>query len=205
MEPLADCGVTAWWQRLGLPGVIDIHTHFLPERMLRRVWAHFDEAGPLIGRSWPIEYRWNQDSRLAHLRQMGVRHFTALTYAHRPGMAADLTDFALERRVVAHMALSLSICACCWCVYIAGFLLRMSPDEVIDQMHDGVQLFIQGEVPGVEQVQFSGGKIIEVRACACLREELIVAPPGQKHGGLMFAHPRLPRGIQRDVGLVIIE
>ena len=95
MKPLADCDVTAWWRRLGLPGLIDIHTHFLPERMLRRVWAHFDEAGPLIGRSWPIEYRWDQDRRLAHLRQLGVRRFTALTYAHRPGMAADLTDFAL--------------------------------------------------------------------------------------------------------------
>ena len=96
MESLADCDVTAWWQRLELPGVIDIHTHFLPDRMLRRVWAHFDEAGPLIGRSWPIEYRWDQDRRLARLRQMGVRRFTALTYAHRPGMAADLTDFALN-------------------------------------------------------------------------------------------------------------
>ena len=43
---LTDADVPAWWQRLGLPGLIDIHTHFLPERMLRRVWAHFDEAGP---------------------------------------------------------------------------------------------------------------------------------------------------------------
>jgi hypothetical protein len=76
--------------------VIDLHTHFLPERMMRRVWSHFDAAGPLIGRPWPIEYRWDHDRRLAHLRQMGVRHFTALTYAHRPGMAADLTDFALD-------------------------------------------------------------------------------------------------------------
>ncbi|WP_241992948.1 amidohydrolase family protein [Cryobacterium frigoriphilum] len=88
--------MTTWWQRLELPGVINIHTHFMPERMLRRVRAHFDEAGPLIGRPWPIEYRWNQDSRLAHLRQTGVHRFTALTYAHRPGMAADLTDFALK-------------------------------------------------------------------------------------------------------------
>ena len=96
VEPLVDSEVPGWWQRLGLPGLIDIHTHFLPERMLRRVWAHFDEAGPLIGRPWPIVYRWEQDRRLARLRQMGVRRFTALTYAHRPGMAADLTDFALD-------------------------------------------------------------------------------------------------------------
>ena len=94
-RPLADGDVPGWWQQLGLPGLIDIHTHFLPERMLRRVWAHFDAAGPLVGRPWPIEYRWDQDRRLARLRQMGVRRFTALTYAHKPGMAADLTDFAL--------------------------------------------------------------------------------------------------------------
>ena len=93
---LRDSEVPAWWQRLGLPGLIDIHTHFLPERMLRRVWAHFDEAGPLVGRPWPITYRTDQDSRLAQLRALGVRRFTALAYAHRPGMAADLTDFALD-------------------------------------------------------------------------------------------------------------
>jgi hypothetical protein len=96
MEPLTDGDVPSWWGRLGLPGLVDIHTHFLPERMTRRVWAHFDEAGPLIGRPWPIHYRWNQERRLAHLRQLGVRRFTALTYAHRPGMAGDLTDFALH-------------------------------------------------------------------------------------------------------------
>jgi hypothetical protein len=96
MEPPTDSDVPRWWRQLGLPGLVDIHTHFLPERMMRRVWAHFDEAGPLIGRPWPVEYRWDQDRRLAHLRQMGVRRFTALTYAHRPGMAGDLTDFALD-------------------------------------------------------------------------------------------------------------
>lgn len=96
MVPLTDCDVPGWWERLGLPGLVDIHTHFLPERMMRRVWAHFDEAGPLIGRPWPITYRSDQESRLAYLRQLGIRRFTALTYAHRPGMAADLTDFALD-------------------------------------------------------------------------------------------------------------
>jgi hypothetical protein len=96
MVPLTDCDVPGWWKQLGLPGLVDIHTHFLPERMMRRVWAHFDEAGPLIGRPWPITYRSDQESRLAYLRQLGIRRFTALTYAHRPGMAADLTDFALD-------------------------------------------------------------------------------------------------------------
>ena len=64
--------------------------------MLQRIWAHFDSSGPLIGRPSPITYRSDEASRLAQLRRLGLRHFTALTYAHRPGMAADLTDFALD-------------------------------------------------------------------------------------------------------------
>jgi hypothetical protein len=86
----------ALWRRLGLPGLCDVHVHFLPPRMQRRVWAHFDEAGPLIGRSWPIAYRWPETDRVEHLRRLGVRRFTALSYAHRPKMAADLTAWALE-------------------------------------------------------------------------------------------------------------
>ncbi|OJF14298.1 amidohydrolase family protein [Couchioplanes caeruleus] len=80
---------------LGLPGLADVHTHFLPERMQRRVWAHFDEAGPLIGRSWPICYRGTEAERVAELDRLGVRAFSALAYAHRPGMAADLNDWTL--------------------------------------------------------------------------------------------------------------
>jgi hypothetical protein len=61
--------------------------------MQRRVWAHFDEAGPLIGRRWPIRYRWSDADRVAHLDRLGVRTFTALAYAHRPGMARDLNEW----------------------------------------------------------------------------------------------------------------
>jgi predicted TIM-barrel fold metal-dependent hydrolase len=81
---------------LGLPGLADVHTHFLPERMQRRVWAHFDEAGPLIGRPWPIRYRGTEAERVAELGRLGVRMFTALAYAHRPGMAADLNAWTLD-------------------------------------------------------------------------------------------------------------
>jgi hypothetical protein len=91
-----DAEVPGFWQALGLPGLADVHTHFLPDRMLRRVWAHFDEAGPLIGREWPIRYKWPEAERVAHLGALGVRAFTALAYAHRPGMAADLNDWALS-------------------------------------------------------------------------------------------------------------
>ena len=93
---LTDNDVPAWWRGLGLPGLVDLHTHFLPERMLRRVWAHFDEIEPLVGQEWPIQYRDDEPSRLTTIRRLGVRRFTALSYAHRPGMAASLTDFSLS-------------------------------------------------------------------------------------------------------------
>jgi predicted TIM-barrel fold metal-dependent hydrolase len=90
-----DDAVPGFWEALGLPGLADVHVHFLPPRMLRRVWAHFDEAGPLVGVEWPIRYRWPDAERVAHLEKLGVRAFTALAYAHRAGMAADLNDWTL--------------------------------------------------------------------------------------------------------------
>ena len=35
---------------LSLPGLLDLHTHFLPPRVMVKVRAQFDAAGPLIGR-----------------------------------------------------------------------------------------------------------------------------------------------------------
>jgi predicted TIM-barrel fold metal-dependent hydrolase len=93
--PDADARVPAFWQALGLPGLIDVHVHFLPPRMLRRVWAYFDDVGPLTGIAWPITYRWPDEDRVAHLRTMGVRRYPALAYAHKPDMASDLNDWTL--------------------------------------------------------------------------------------------------------------
>lgn len=93
---MIDNDVPAWTARLGLPGLADVHTHFLPPRMERRVWAHFDMAGPVLGREWPIRYRTAQDDRVATLAKLGVRVFSALAYAHRPEMAADLNRWTLE-------------------------------------------------------------------------------------------------------------
>src|SRR5256885_6687104 len=33
----------------------------------------FRSAGPLVGVSWPIRYKWSDAARVAHLRSMGVR------------------------------------------------------------------------------------------------------------------------------------
>jgi hypothetical protein len=91
---VTDDEVPAFWKALGLPGLFDVHVHFLPENIQRRVYEQFDQAGPKIGREWPIRYRGAHDERVDHLRALGVRRFPTLPYAHRPGVAAYLNDWA---------------------------------------------------------------------------------------------------------------
>ena len=62
--PEEDEDVPGFWRALGLPGLADVHVHFLPPRLLRRVWQYFDEAGPLVGVSWPIRYKWSDAERV---------------------------------------------------------------------------------------------------------------------------------------------
>ena len=84
----------AFWRELGIPGLFDVHVHFLPDNIQRRVWEQFDQAGPKIGREWPVRYRRSVEDRVALLRDLGVRRFSALPYAHRPGVATYLNDWA---------------------------------------------------------------------------------------------------------------
>jgi hypothetical protein len=93
---LTDADLPSLWHGLGIPGVCDVHTHFMPEAVMRSVWAYFDAAGDNYGVPWPIEYRWADDARLNHLRALGVRKFTALVYAHKPGMAEWLSRWAID-------------------------------------------------------------------------------------------------------------
>ena len=96
MADLADEDVPGWWSALGLPGLFDVHVHFLPPRVQAKVWEQFDRAGPKIGREWPIRYRGSQEERVAQLRAMGVRHFSSLPYAHKPGIAGFLNDWSRD-------------------------------------------------------------------------------------------------------------
>lgn len=96
--PQSDAEIPAYVDSLGLPGIADLHVHFLPEPMLRKVWAYFDAAEAHYGVPWPITYRLPEEERLNLLRQFGVHAIPALTYPHKPGMAAGLNawnaDFA---------------------------------------------------------------------------------------------------------------
>ncbi|MDX6285737.1 MAG: uncharacterized protein QOG53_1222 [Frankiales bacterium] len=97
MSPaLTDEDVPGVCAALGIPGLVDVHTHFMPKRLLDKVWAYFDAAGPLIKREWPITYRFEEDERVARLRALGVKAFTALVYPHKPGIAPGLNVWAAE-------------------------------------------------------------------------------------------------------------
>jgi uncharacterized protein len=80
----------------GLDRIVDVHTHFMPKRVMDKVWAYFDSAGPLTGAVWPIQYRHDEDVRLDRLRSYGVSAFTSMIYPHRPDMAAWLNQWAVE-------------------------------------------------------------------------------------------------------------
>ncbi|MFD9032698.1 amidohydrolase family protein [Streptomyces sp. NPDC059567] len=83
-------------RRLGLPGLIDVHTHFMPRNVLDKVWAYFDSVGPLTGMEWPITYREEEDRRVALLREFGVLAFTSMLYPHKAGMAPWLNGWAAD-------------------------------------------------------------------------------------------------------------
>ncbi|MBC6451423.1 amidohydrolase family protein [Actinokineospora xionganensis] len=96
MDPATDGEVAAWVASLGLPGLVDIHVHFLPDAMQRKVWEYFDDAERNYGMAWPIQYRASEADRLATLRHLGVVAFAPLVYPHKPGMARWLTEWVLD-------------------------------------------------------------------------------------------------------------
>ncbi len=128
---LADAEVPAWWERLGLPGLYDVHVHFLPPRIMAKVREQFDSAGPLIGRHWPLAYRGADDDLVAHLRALGVRRFSALPYAHKPGVAGFLNDWARDfARAVPE------------CLHSSTFFPEpTAADYVADGIDEGVEIF----------------------------------------------------------------
>jgi hypothetical protein len=88
--------VRKFWGDLGLPGLIDIHTHFMPDNVLAKVWAFFENGRADVGRPWPIFYRRPEAERVALLREFGVLRFSALLYPHKPGMAAWLNSWSVQ-------------------------------------------------------------------------------------------------------------
>jgi uncharacterized protein len=88
--------VAPWVAGLGLPGLVDLHVHFLPEQVLRKVWKYFDNAREHYGVEWPVQYRFDEDERVRILRGLGVVTFAPLVYPHKAGMAEWLNDWVHE-------------------------------------------------------------------------------------------------------------
>ena len=88
---MTDDDIPGFLAALGIPGIVDAHVHFLPDGLQDAVWRWFDRLTP----PWPVTYRAPAGDRLATLARIGVRHHTALAYAHRPGMLRFLNDHTL--------------------------------------------------------------------------------------------------------------
>jgi uncharacterized protein len=95
-QPATDADVATWVRALGVPGIVDLHVHFMPERIQQKVWAFFDRVPEMGAPAWPITYRYGDHDRVELLRAMGVKAFTTLNYAHRPGMAQWLNDYSSD-------------------------------------------------------------------------------------------------------------
>ena len=91
--PTTDDEVRPFLDRIGCPGIVDVHVHAMPDRLQQAVWRYFDA---LDDPPWPVAYREDLATRLAHLRSMGVVAHSALAYAHKRGMLAWLNGFTLN-------------------------------------------------------------------------------------------------------------
>lgn len=75
---------------LAPPGTIDAHVHIFPERVFRAVHRWFDTH------AWQNRYRFDAEQVDEFLAARGVERYLGLHYAHVPGMAESLNEFALD-------------------------------------------------------------------------------------------------------------
>lgn len=94
--PTSDEEIPGYLAALGLPGITDLHVHFMPDRVQQKVWGFFDRLPEMGEPAWPIAYRHSDAERVKILRKLGVTAFSTLNYAHRPGMAAVLNEYSRQ-------------------------------------------------------------------------------------------------------------
>ncbi len=91
---LADADIRTYLASIGLEGIIDIHVHFMPDNVMRKVWRYFEHAGPLVGAQWVVKYQLDEAERVSLLRDLGVLRYGALSYPHKADMAVWLNEWA---------------------------------------------------------------------------------------------------------------
>jgi predicted TIM-barrel fold metal-dependent hydrolase len=188
---MRDEDVPGWWQALGLPGLVDVHTHFMPERVMKAVWHYFDNAEDHYGVAWPVQYRGTDVERVAILRELGVQAFTSLLYPHKVGMAESLNAWA--REFAAHTP---------GCVPTATFYPEPSAARYVAEALDaGARIFkahvqVGGYDPGDELLGPVWGVLAEsatpvVVHCGSGPVAGAHTGPGP-FGEVLAAHPNLP-------------
>jgi hypothetical protein len=92
MNPRNDAtDVVEIWTSLGLPGIVYVHTHFMPKHVLDKVWADFDTAGSLAGRTWHVAYRADEAERVDTLRRLRGKNLFGSDFPNIPySYAAEL-------------------------------------------------------------------------------------------------------------------
>ena len=73
--------------------MIDMHVHFFPPGVFQAIWRYFETPSNGL---WNIKYKLYGGKLIQTLRMEGVKRFTSLLYAHKPGLAQYLNDFVKE-------------------------------------------------------------------------------------------------------------
>jgi uncharacterized protein len=95
--PSTDADLPSYLEALGVPGLADVHVHFMPQNVLDKVWAFFDRVGEdFDAAAWPIAYRLSEEERVRRLAELGVLAYSTLNYPHRAGMAGWLNEYSRE-------------------------------------------------------------------------------------------------------------
>ena len=81
---------------LGIPGLFDVHVHFMHPQVIAKVWAYFD--GRSVARAaWPVHVpRHRRRARRAAARDGRATVLSSLSYAHKPGIAGFMNDWTRE-------------------------------------------------------------------------------------------------------------
>ncbi len=186
--PLLDDGRVPHRQRLaelGIARLVDAHTHWFPQNVMRKIWAYFHQH------NWKTSYETEPARRLEWMRRNGVARFTTLNYAHRPGMAAWLNDWTAEFAAATPEAIP---CGTFYAEPDAGAYVRRA---IEDYRFRGFKLHVRvGRLaltdpllrPALEQVEAAGLPLI-VHVGSAPEGSPFTAP--QYVHGMLAQHPRL--------------
>lgn len=129
--PTSDAELPDYLAQLGVPGILDVHVHFMPDRVQQKVWGFFDRLPDMGEPAWPIAYRTSDADRVATLRELGVKAYSTLNYAHRPGMAQMLNAYSKQFAAHHHDA-----------IHSATFFPEPGVEDLVGQvLQDGAEIF----------------------------------------------------------------